>query len=600
MSRPNASIDELKFWLHSDKRTHEEYIKWLNKHHIKSPLTTDDIAFLNKMTDYWATQKTSCSNPVTSTISLFAAPQTNSSLIDFCKSARSTHKMLVVVGAGTAAWTYLRTCQLDPDISHIMVLGNRGYWSKVTHRLAQTEHLLALPDEQSAPYIDPELLNQAAGIAPTDTRSAYMDSTAYQATMDSFAETTVKLLTARGLDIYFDCKAEITHIDRDPRAPHAFSIKLNGVTQSIPADQIIIATGAGPERHLTQELYDGLYRSCSNPDERHMARSRVLGYTDALADTAHDRLTGKDILIYGGGATAAWVAEMAESTGTPCAWVAKNGFGAALTAGPRVESILARTKGIQAHATITHIAFAAKAGEEGKLMVSLAYATGETRTVVTDYLVNSIGQDQHKYGLDALSMILSPGLCHELNPVVDMNHNSGDTHEHDQVAWATPCKSLMVIGAAQSSFYQPDSTSTRSSLSVSRILPKGGQVAVTLPGVVASVCALTNYMPISQRSKTGVCKLIGLNLNLLNATQLAVYFTVMFPDAPYSVVNNAVDSLIAERRRTHFGLSDEAIHLFTQLLFADFTEDPHADDDSEIGEETKSDGSGATPSSPCY
>lgn len=77
------------------------------------------------------------------------------SIEEFQRSAKTGGKVLVVIGGGTAALTYLYTQDIEKEYSHVLILGDRGYWGTAAHRLAQPHHIFAMPHEPSYEFIDP-------------------------------------------------------------------------------------------------------------------------------------------------------------------------------------------------------------------------------------------------------------------------------------------------------------------------------------------------------------------------------------------------------------------------------------------------------------
>lgn len=247
---------------------------------------------------------------------------------------------------------------------------------------------------------------------------------------------------------------------------------------------------------------------------------KVLSYTDVLSSNI-EKCRDKDVLIYGGGATAAWAMEIAAAHSHPLAWVAKSGFCEAVNAGPRVGAILDDTRALQLHGTITSITHAIdSSSNENKLLISITMENPEktVKTFLVDNLINCIGQEP--YEEKGLPEIISPALKKELTPYLDKNNVVG-MEQTTRLGWITGQEDFLIIGAAQGTYYDNERTVNRHG-SVSDFMPRSGRVRTTIGGVVSTVCALTNYTPMTQDPKTGEVNLTSLNLHVMNATQLGV------------------------------------------------------------------------------
>lgn len=485
--------------------------------------------------------------------------------------AEASGEILVVIGAGTAALTYLYTETFSETIKHIVILGDQGYWAKASHRLAQPHHILALPNEKSYPFIDPANHDLERKVQPHQHASAYVHSTAYQARLEKLRSDTYERLQDLGIQVIAVREAWVEAIGQKVRGQ--YSLRIKGLEKPVMADKLILATGAGPARTLPKQLAESLYHSSAkclgdHPDQiqDEMAR-RVLNYTDILSENA-ERVLEKRVLVYGGGATAAWAMEVTELNAVPVGWVAKSGFDDAEKAGPRVEAIIKRTRIIQSHALITNIildhtenGFCLKVTIENQ-------RTNKCDDYHIDYLVNCIGQEA--YGPDGLPDIIAPGICQTLTPLLDINDMNG-TGQFSKIGWQSEDRRFVILGSAQATYYRKD-FKTPSYPSVSDFIPRSGQVPITIGGTVSSVLALTNYMPFSQDMKSLDIRWLSLNIHILNATQLAAYFTICFKDAPAEDINKAVQAYINARAHTEFGLSKSDLTSFFRHFFKDYLE----------------------------
>ncbi|GKS97693.1 hypothetical protein AVAK2825_24180 [Acidovorax sp. SUPP2825] len=275
-------------------------------------------------------------------------------------------------------------------------------------------------------------------------------------------------------------------------------------------------------------------------------------------------------MIYGGGPTAAWAMEVGQLHAKSTTWVARNGFEVAVAAGPRVGAIIESTRSAQIQGeleTMDCLDSDQPPGEQ-KLRVNVLTrapdGTQSIRSLDVDFLVNSTGQDAR--GAGGLHDVLSADIRRELRPIPDKNRVTGIPDA--MLGFGTASGDLQIIGAAAAS-YQDKENGLDAGRLPSETLPHSAKVGITIGGVVASVTALTGHMPIRQEPSTGELQITGLNLHVMNATQLAVYFTGAFPDAPAESVNTAVQDFLKQRSNTDFGLSDLRVKEFLQERFGD-------------------------------
>ncbi|MFM0069384.1 FAD/NAD(P)-binding protein [Paraburkholderia aspalathi] len=482
---------------------------------------------------------------------------------EFFAGMSADDKALIVVGGGTAALTYLSTIDLDEKLTHVAVVGDQGYWSKVGHRLAQPHHILALPHEQSAGFVDPSKHDALDNILPHDTRSAYVHSNDYQDRLAKLGEHTVDLLRSQGRKVFVAGGVSIESITKHGES--GYKIATGEPGQSVVGHKVVVATGPAPGRTLaTRQLpKSSATKRGENPGEK---PPQILSYDDILTSSTAKRIKGKDVMVYGGGPTAAWAMEVGKLNAKSSAWVARKGFGVAEEAGPRVGAIIEGSRDSQIKGEIESIEYldANEAGEEQKLRVNVSHTKPdgmkEVKPLDVDYLVNSTGQDA--YGAGGLHDILSAEIKRDLRPIPDHNQVSGvpDT----MLGFGTDSGDLQIIGAAAASYQDVDRGLNPGRLA-SETLPRSGKIGITIGGVVASVAALTDYMPITQDPTTGEMKVTGLNLHVMNATQLAVYLTGAYPDAPAEKINSTVKEYLAARSKTEFGLSDTQLKDFMKL-----------------------------------
>jgi hypothetical protein len=461
-----------------------------------------------------------------------------------------------------------------------VILGDRGYWGTAAHRLAQPHHIFALPHMPSDEFVDPAEHDELQGILPHESRSAYIHSHDYQARIIELEKATFDRLHKLNKKVFIARTARVKQIEKHDTSRFSIEIDIDSTYAPISAhlnflsaNKVIVATGAGPSRQLSQELQSSLSASdlqesdAKNIASTEISHERILDYTDVLSK-AVEKCRGKDVVIYGGGATAAWAMEVAALYSKPLAWVAKSGFGQAIKAGPRVAAIINSTRRFQIHGIIDTLTYTNR-DSSGDRKISVKVVSEDPQSLappqyfLADYVFNCIGQEPYEKG--GLPEMISPEIKTELTPYLDKNYVTG-TDQASMLGWSTPRNDLMIIGAAQGTYYNKDKPITRPPF-VSDYLPRSGQVAITIGGVVSSVCALTNYMPFSQNPYTGKVTTLSLNVHIMNASQLAVHFTASFPDAHARDVNHAVKSLIVQRSKTEFGLPIPHLAQFMQTHF---------------------------------
>ncbi len=506
-----------------------------------------------------------------SSSTMFSQPDQNhdevAALQQFYDDVADGEAVLLVVGGGTAALTYLYTHDIEPEYTHIVILGGRGYWQAAAHRLAQPHHILALPHSPSDEFVDPAEHDASKGILPHQPESAYVHSRDYQARVGQLEQETLAALKAYGKKVFLARNAQVDKIEK--MAANDFRLRLTRSGVTVCANKVVVANGAGPARRLPADLKHALLASAHQKGHKDTAHveERILDYTDILSPVA-EKCRGKRVIIYGGGATAAWAMEVAALTAAPLAWVAKSGFDEAVNAGPRVFEIIQKSQSLQLHGLIEEIKYdECSVTGAPKLLVKVVTADVGKGSCVkeyeVDFLINCIGQEQYELG--GLPDVFCQQIKTQLAPLLDNNYVTG-SEDKLMLGWATVNHDLMIIGAAQGTYYNRDQQIKRPG-SVSMCLPRSGQVPITVGGVVSSVCAITNYMPVRQCPKSGKVTLVSLNLHVMNATQLAAYFAANFLGATPDEINTAVVEYIAERKKTEFGLSPQRLKEFLREHF---------------------------------
>lgn len=402
---------------------------------------------------------------------------------------------------------------------------------------------------------------------PHQDNSAYVHSKSYQDRLVQLESAVLARLQNEGRKVHFEQDVTIESIVKNELS---YGFKANLSKDYFFADKVVVATGAAPSRSIPKELMLNDIPS---------AHAKILSYSDILTESIAEKIRGKDVFIYGGGATAAWAMEVSNKIGKSSVWVARNGFDNAEQAGPRVEAIIDGTRASQAKGVIKSINIVSSAPDpqnENKIQVTVEQKNrdglSEEKSFCVDYVVNCIGQDAYEKG--GLHDVLSSTVKDDIVPILDKNQVSG--RPDTVLAFGTRDGGLEIIGAAAASYYDT-ARNLKPGRSVSEHLPRSGRVPITIGGVVSSVSALTNYMPLSQDSISGDISITGLNVNVMNKQQLAVYFTGRYQTAAASDVNAAVEDLLAKRSKTEFGLPDEELRKFEVSHFGHTSRQRSAD-----------------------
>lgn len=476
------------------------------------------------------------------------------SLKNFYEKLLPSDKLTVIVGAGTAALTYLATKRFDAADTHILLIGGSGYWGdQVAHRLGQPNHIFALPHSKSAEFVDPNEHNRENGILPHHETSAYVHSLEYQKRLMDLEKMALNSLRAQGKKIHIENGVSTQKIHREGSK---FKIKLDISEDLFVADKMVVATGAAPGRKFPLELFPKSTDAMIS-GQAHIG-DHILSYSDILTADIAEKIRDKDVFIYGGGATGAWAMEVSEQIGKSSKWVSRIGFDDAEEAGSRVEAIIKGSRDSQLKGNISSIEYlppSSNSPDQKKIRVNVVEVNRDqskkTVSFVVDYIVNCIGQDPYEEG--GLHATLSPEIKNELSPIMDRHKMSGKSGVN--LGFGTPGGELEIIGAAAASYYDIE-RNLKPGAAISEALPRSARVPTTIGGVVSSVAALTGYMPITQNSISGEIALSGLNMHVMNATQLAVYFSGLHPMARPEEINNAVEQYLLQRSVTEFGLTD--------------------------------------------
>lgn len=178
--------------------------------------------------------------------------------------------------------------------------------------------------------------------------------------------------------------------------------------------RLILCTGVGPERTLAG---CGV-KIIGAPGGARGAREEATTALAALAKTA-DYSRGTRVMVYGGGATAAWVIEgMLRNGVEDLLWVSRNGFGAANPNG-RNSHIMRATEGVRWTATMESVQYRGNLTTGSGLRVQMFLPNGTPLRADVDLVICSAGADPDIGS--GIRHVLRGGLYDSLVPVVGDN-----------------------------------------------------------------------------------------------------------------------------------------------------------------------------------
>ena len=137
---------------------------------------------------------------------------------------------------------------------------------------------------------------------------------------------------------------------------------------------------------------------------------------------------GPAVMIYGGGATAAWVATEAMGRAQKVLWIARpggTGFTGGVLPGNRNAKVLLETEALRQVGTLTNVTYCAKYGSrDAMLMIKVDMEDGNKKTYFVHQLVYSLGGDPKAEG--SISRIVNDALLNALAPIVDSDRVISD------------------------------------------------------------------------------------------------------------------------------------------------------------------------------
>lgn len=479
-------------------------------------------------------------------------------------------KLRVIIGQGTSSEVYQFTSSTGEY--ETIAIGPRGLWATLPaqHAMGQPPHLLSLPG-QKVPAFQAPTGKTTAGL------KLFLDVNTYQ---KNLMELAAKQTGPR--KEFASCK--VTGIE--PWGDGSLMVKVTDPScptlAGFRADQVILAAGIGPQKRLQ----DVQIPVSGNPDAS-LGFKQIEEGIDYL--THADRL-GRIVVVYGGGATGAWVAAEVnthfakKADAIDWCWMAApggSGFSKSILPGDRNAQIVDQTK-FQVRYTITAAKYRA-ASEIRQMMegipalpdrsmveLTVKGENGEFRYLV-DQLIYCIGGNPAASG--SISALLEDSLVSQLEPLKDMNRMVSDGT--GVLAWATPKRDLIVIGAATFNFQEPF-FNKKAQAAPMGFLPPNAQVPDGIAVAISTIEALNAYMPVTpvgksvdaqkQSFKQAADQKVAwnINFNTSNRTQIAAYLAET-TDTDAFTANLQVGLIVYLRSKNNFGLSEEQIQFVLTL-----------------------------------
>lgn len=475
-------------------------------------------------------------------------------------------KLRVIVGQGTSSEVYQYTGTQGEY--ETIVIGAKGLWAVLPgkHAMGQPAHLLALPG-QPVPAFQAPTGKTVQGLAQ------FLDVNTYQSNLQKLSGQMTGSRTEFG-----SCK--VTGIE--PAEEGKLLVKVSDPTNPffppIKADQVIIASGIGPQKRLqdVKITVEGSPELVANLGFKQLE--------EGIDFLTHSDKIGDSVVVYGGGATGAWVAaEVFEHMKTKkdpneWCWMAQpggSGFSKSQLPGDRNAQILDQEK-YQQRYEIKKAVYRAKGSiraaiddipehpDRPMVELTLKSDTGIESTKLVDQVIYCIGGNPA--AIEATANLF-PRLVPSLEPLKDQNRMLSDGN--GVLAWATPSRSLVVVGAATFNFHSQTFDKKPQAAPMS-FLPPNAQVPDGIAVAIATIEALNAYMPVKPTGlpidqgkatfKQSASQQVqwNINFNTGNRTQIAAYIAST-SDTDAFTANLQVATILYLRSKNNFGLNDNQI-----------------------------------------
>ncbi len=431
-------------------------------------------------------------------------------------------KTRVIIGAGTAAAVFLKT--MATEGWETVVVGSDGLWAQLPDKpMGQPAHLLQLPSQPVPAF-------QTASGANEQDLANFLSAKTYQEGVASIVA---------GHRYIHKPERRVKRISKSLVEPGKVVVWFDD-DHALRVDQVVVANGIGPQ--LKPPAIEGQPK-------------KVDGYSQviegiAFLENKSEQTPSIDRCVYGGGATAAWVAAVAYQNSPRMGWFARPGgkeFTGSDLPGIRNEIILTKTEqnGLRTLLAVNKVEVA---GELLKIHVD-----GDDHYYVAHQFIYALGGDKDIRAVGGIHSMIDKGLIDELSPFQDKNgalatlgprlsdekgkkYDDFNPENAGCLAWSTPSGSLMIVGAAT---FNVAGLQGGPQLPPMATLPWNSQVPDGIAVIVATVSALNTYIPVKQSFTVGKTKddwadvritENTTNINLADNNQLAVLFTLMFDD----------------------------------------------------------------------
>lgn len=452
-------------------------------------------------------------------------------------------KLRVIIGQGTANEVFRATLSNDDGYDNV-ILGPRGLWAVLPggHRMGQTPHALQLPGQPVPAH------STASGQTPLGLQS-FLDVNTYQQGLLALSQRndrrqgTIREVIADKNRIQLD-NVVATNVAAGFRDGQ-IRVTTNLPAVQFLADQVVIANGIGPQQRPAP------------PQGVHGVPNTGLGYPQLIEGIDYLNSPppyGREVAVFGGSATAAWVADEAIRRSRKLLWFTRPGgseFRGCTLPGDRNFIVLQNTANVRMLANLQRIDYLPEKRAAGRVLrrpmvkLTLQPQAGPAKICLVDQLIYSIGGDPAGQG--SIMRLVDVALRAQLQPLRDSNRVISDGN--GTIALATPNRSLIIIGAATYNYTtqagDPAGVFAKQSAPMAS-LPRASQVPDGIAMIVASVETLNSSMPFTQ-DLNGRILSSNLNLNIGNRDQLAAYVALYYPDIGPAAANEIVVRAIALR-----------------------------------------------------
>lgn len=423
----------------------------------------------------------------------------------------------LIIGAGVSAAAFLQTSDDDHET---VVVGEDGLWAKLAeHPMGQPAHLLQLPGTPVPTFQAPN------GEMSLDN---FLSSGVFQQGVSRIVA---------GKRYGYNPSRKVQRISKSRSQPGKYVAWFDH-HHALIVDRIVIATGIGAQRKPPP---------VSGTSPSGLGYTQVIEGIDFLSDP--DEYTANiDRAIYGGSATAAWVADLASQRSPRMNWFARPGgteFSGAVLPGSRNAEIikLCEDNDLKRLEEVEKIEIV-----NTKLHIHIK---GKDYYYIADQFIYALGGDTDTRLTSSLYQILDSDIGDALSPIIDLNGALG-AREEGVVALGTADRKVMIVGAATYNTTTP--TLRNKQTAPMSELPWNAQVPDGIAVVGASISALNSFIPITQVA-TGeprqwhdiTITRNDININLADRNQLTILFSLMFDNWPSYLVESLTASVINER-----------------------------------------------------